>query len=100
MSLSANFNSSHRPYMASEGVLMVSYDYHRHYYDFNMQTLTTVLTYGSAGAVSVTPFSQLERGTLIDMRDKLIELGGKPPELPPEAPANFAAARPKGALNP
>jgi hypothetical protein len=100
MSLSADFNNTHRPSKTSESVLMVYFDYHRHYYDFNTQVMTTVLTYGSAGAVHVTPFSQLDRGTLIDMREKLIELGGKPPELPPEAPSNPGVARKAGGLNP
>jgi hypothetical protein len=40
-----------------------------------------------------TPFSQMDREVLVLMRDKLIELGGQPPELPPEAPATQAPAR-------
>lgn len=100
MSLSADFNSSHHPHKVNAAVLQISFDYHRHYYDFNTQVMTTVLTYGSTGAVTATPFSQLNRDVLVDMREKLIELGGKPPELPAEAPANPGVSRKAGGLNP
>jgi hypothetical protein len=45
------------------------------------------------GGLCVTPFSQLDRETLIEMRDKLVELKGAPPELPAEAPAASAPAK-------
>ena len=42
---------------------------------------------GSAISYGVVPFSNLDRETLVAMRDKLVDLGGKPPELPDEAAA-------------
>lgn len=55
-------------------------------FDFMTRTMVTRNSYGDAGLV-VTPFSQLDRDVLINMRDTLIELDGKPPELAPEASA-------------
>lgn len=49
-------------------------------YDFGLRLLT--VQYGEA--ISTQPFSALDRETLIELRDKLVEMGGKPPELPPE----------------
>ena len=37
------------------------------------------------GGYHSTPFSELDRDVLVAARDTLIELGGKPPQLPPEA---------------
>ena len=56
-------------------------------YDFMARILTT-RTGSSDGGTVVTPFSQLDREALISLRDQLVRLGGKPPELPPEAPAS------------
>ena len=72
---------------------MVTYDYQKYYYDFQARILTTVLHYGSSGGVHTTPFSELDRETLADMHDKLVELGGKPQALPAEAPVNPGNAR-------
>ena len=55
-------------------------------YDFKQRIVLT--TNGS-----IAPFSQMDREVLVAMRDKLIEMGGHPPELPPEAPAAAAPAR-------
>lgn len=52
-------------------------------YDFLARVLT-VQTYKDEGGISVVPFSQLDRESLTFMRDKLIELNGKPPALPKE----------------
>lgn len=60
--------------------------------DFITRTMVTRNSYGDAGVV-VTPFSQLDRDVLIGLRDKLVELGGTPPELPAEAPTPPAAPR-------
>jgi hypothetical protein len=49
-------------------------------YDFVLRIM-----YGSSD--SITPFSQIDREVLVAARDKLIALGGHPPELTPEAPA-------------
>ncbi len=62
-------------------------------YDFVARILITRTKGHGDGGLCVTPFAQLDRETLIDMRDKLIELKGNPPELPPEAPATQALAK-------
>ena len=51
--------------------------------DFMTRTMVTRTGYGDGG-VAVIPFSQLDRDMLIGMRDTLIELEGRPPELPAE----------------
>ena len=58
-------------------------------YDF-LARVMIVRTGSSDGGTAVTPFSQLDRESLISLRDQLVQLGGKPPELPPEAPATQA----------
>lgn len=98
MSLTQDFNSSHHPNMTNSQVLTLSYGYQTYHYDFQQRLLTTLYTYGSGlGGVTTTPFSQLDREVLVEMRDKLVELGGKPKELPPEAPTLNKPAR---GLNP
>ncbi len=50
---------------------------------FHFHTRTMHVSSGSAeGGMTVIPFSQLDPEVLELMRDKLIELGGKPPSLP------------------
>lgn len=88
MSLSADFNSSHAAKRLNDSVLQLEYNYMKYFYDFDLRIMTTLLGYGQSGSVSVTPFSQLDRETLVNMREKLIELKGKPPELPAETPSN------------
>ncbi|MEZ0225148.1 MAG: hypothetical protein ACAH83_11385 [Alphaproteobacteria bacterium] len=52
-------------------------------FDFMTRTMVTRNGRHDSG-LSVTPFSQLDRDMLVNMRDTLIELQGNPPELPPE----------------
>jgi hypothetical protein len=61
-------------------------------YDFMARVMVT-RTGSSDGGTVVTPFSELDRGALISMRDELTRLGGNPPELPPETPASAAPQR-------
>ena len=46
--------------------------------------------------MSAIPFTQLDRDTLSEMRDRLVDLGGKPPALPADTPPQHAPQR----LNP
>lgn len=64
-------------------------------YDFAARMVFST-TGESGSSVSVTPFSEVDRETLENFRDKLIELKGQPPELPalpvakePETPKLF-----------
>jgi hypothetical protein len=61
-------------------------------YDFVGRVMITRTGGHGDGGIYVTPFAQLDRETLIEMRDKLIALKGTPPDLPPEAPATLAPA--------
>jgi hypothetical protein len=55
------------------------------YISFDFMTRTMITRNGrNEGGLCVTPFSQLDRDMLINMRDMLLELKGNPPELPPE----------------
>ncbi len=98
MSLTGDFNQNGYNAQKINGfVLGVSYSngggssiYHT--YDFMARVMTT-RTGSSDGGTVVMPFSQLDRGALIAMRDRLVDLGGKPPELPPEEPATQAAQK-------
>lgn len=65
-------------------------------FDFLTRSMYT-RTGSSEGGVTVTPFAQLDREVLVAMRDKLVELGGTPPDLAPEAPTLNKAQR---GLNP
>ena len=68
------------------------------YNSFDFLTRNMFTRSGSSeGGVTVTPFSQLDREVLVAMRDKLVELGGQPPELAPEAPT---LNKPQRGLNP
>ena len=60
-------------------------------FDFLTRVLIT-RTGSSDGGAAVTPFSQLERDSLIRLRDRLVDLGGHPPELTPE-PATVPPAK-------
>jgi len=53
-------------------------------YDF-LARLMYATASSSASSVSVTPFSQIDREALEFFHGKLIDLNGKPPELPPFA---------------
>jgi hypothetical protein len=83
MSLKDDFNKLSLKDDVFKGADHILYynSYPQYKYDFLSRLLT--VTYSSGGvAISVTPFSQLDQETLEVMRDKLIELGGKPPALP------------------
>jgi hypothetical protein len=81
-SLSEAFNYWYRATKETDVVLRVQYGPLSTFYDFAGRTVVT--TNWEKGGVAVTPFSQVDRETLITMRDKLIELKGNPPELPAE----------------
>ncbi|MDI1228320.1 MAG: hypothetical protein PSY14_11605 [bacterium] len=85
MTLKSQFNASYNASLVSPGVLRVESDGFYYSYDFNARLLVVRTSYTREAGPSVTPFSQLDRDSLITMRDKLVELGGKPPELPAEA---------------
>lgn len=63
------------------------------YYDFAQRVRMSSVT----GSHVVTPFSELDRDVLVAARDKLVELGGQPPQLQPEAPT---LNKPVRGLNP
>ena len=94
MSLKVDFNKDYVAVKDGDAVLSVRYNAGGYgnnlIYDFNARVL---ISRASNGGVSVTPFSQLDRETLVEMRDKLIELKGNPPELPPEAPVTQATSK-------
>ena len=64
----------------STALLRVMSDSVYYKFDFALRVMTTRASDG----VAVTPFSQLDREMLVEMRDKLVALGGKPPALPEE----------------
>ncbi len=97
MALSNDFNRSYSPQKLGNDVLRIGYDYATFFYDFAQRLLVTVYRYNDAGGTTTTPFSQLDREVLVDMRDKLVELGGKPRDLPPEGPT---LNKPVRGLNP
>ncbi|MBL8712067.1 MAG: hypothetical protein JNM12_04140 [Alphaproteobacteria bacterium] len=89
MSLAEEFKNSKYGRKVNDFVLSVNYaltpdtstsTYYQ--YDFMARILTT-RTGGSDGGVVVTPFSQLDPESLENLRNRLIELGGKPPLLAP-----------------
>lgn len=53
-------------------------------YDFAHRLLITA-TSGKSDHAQVTPFSELDPEVLVEMRNKLIALDGKPPSLPENA---------------
>ncbi len=98
MSLSEEFNSTHQPKMFNTQVLRIGYGDQTFFYDFQQRLMTTLYTYGSGlGGVTTTPFSQMDREVLVEMRDKLVEMGGTPKELAPEGPT---LNKPVRGLNP
>lgn len=81
------FNNQYQARRDNDYVLSLSYTAQggSTYIAFDFLTRTMVTRNGrNEGGLCVTPFSQLDRDMLINMRDTLIELNGKPPELPPE----------------
>jgi hypothetical protein len=93
MSLSEAFNRGFDVSKQNDAVLRITYDSVRQFYDFLGRVVVTIYDGYNKGGVSTTPFSQVDRETLIAMRDKLVELKGNPPELPPEAPAAATAGK-------
>lgn len=103
MSLAAEFNDNSYGRKLNDFVLGVQYSlspssststYFQ--YDFMARLLTT-RTGSSDGGISVTPFSQLDAESLENLRNRLIDLGGKPPPLPG---AMEKTGLRKGGLNP
>ena len=96
MPLTPRFNESYRASRESDNVLVVRYTIggNTTYLAFDFMARIMLARTGSGdGGLNVTPFSQLDRDMLIEMRDKLVELKGNPPELPPEAPGAQAPSR-------
>jgi hypothetical protein len=87
LSLADQFNGQYTARKSNDYVLDLYYSVHAGStyisFDFMTRAMFTRNGHGDGGIV-VTPFSQLDRDMLINMRDTLIELGGKPPELAPE----------------
>jgi hypothetical protein len=95
-SLSQQFNDRYRATKQNDCVLLVEYEMGGGCCELGFDFMTRLLvarTFSGAGALNITPFSNLDRDVLITMRDKLIDLGGKPPELPTEAPASQATTK-------
>lgn len=88
MSLTAAFNDDYETEMANSYVLVVKYDVagytHVLAYDFMARVMTMRNDDYPENSLRMTPFNQLERDSLVDMREELIRLGGKPPALSPE----------------
>lgn len=97
MGLSATFNNDYAIKKETPAVLSVSYNAGGYtnvlIYDFIGRVMIARTNGHGDGGLCVMPFSQLDRETLVEMRDKLVDMGGKPPELPPEASATLATAR-------
>jgi hypothetical protein len=85
------FNDIYSAARENDYVLRVSWGNMSYYYDFAARQMTTITAVGQ-WHMATTPFSQIDRETLITMRDKLVDLKGKPPELPPEAPVQPSSA--------
>ena len=97
MKLSDDFNKDYSASLNSNGALglRMSTGGGTNYmvYDFNLRFLT-VRTGSSEGGAVVVPFADLDPDSLEALRDKLIELGGNPPEL--SASAKPALRNPGG----
>ncbi|HYD18488.1 MAG TPA: hypothetical protein VEF76_08425 [Patescibacteria group bacterium] len=97
MGLSDAFNSGYRADKANDYVLTVKYDVAGYTtvlaYDFMARVMTLRTDGYGDGGVRLTPFAQLDRDSLVGFRDELVRQGGKPPELPPEAPQLPRASR-------
>lgn len=101
MDVKAAFNEQYKAAKSNDYVLDVTFysnnqSHIYHTFDFMTRTMITGRSSSSVG-FNVTPFSQLDRDMLITMRDKLVELGGKPPDLAPEVPV---LNKPVRGLNP
>lgn len=76
----------------SDTVLRVHNSRHYYFYDFTLRVMTTAVHHGG----NSLPFALVDRDVLVEARDKLIELGGNPPELPP---VNAAVGAPGNKFN-
>jgi hypothetical protein len=93
MSLKDQFNDKYTVRKDNDYVLSLWYSSQGGYVytSFDFMTRVMVMRTGNGdGGLAVTPFSQLDRDMLINMRDTLVELGGKPPELAAETPASLS----------
>jgi hypothetical protein len=86
MALSEIFNQGYEAEIAGDCALRVEWGVPTRHglrnaavYDF---ALRQTMTYSYGTPVGVTPFSQVDREVLETMRERLIRLGGHPPELP------------------
>ena len=84
-SLKDAFNTGYSASKIGESAVMLSMERINYIYDFAARMVVMRADWGSYSVTS-TPFSQIDRDVLVAARDKLVEMGGKPPELPPEAP--------------
>ncbi len=101
MDVKTAFNDQYKAVKSNDYVLDISFYSNNqstifHTFDFMSRLLITGRGSSSVG-FNVTPFSQLDRDMLVTMRDKLVELGGTPPDLPAEAPT---ITKPQRGLNP
>jgi hypothetical protein len=87
MALSEAFNKSCSAEKKADAVIEVTSGAFIYRFDFIMrQQLCWELNCGYNTISSPVPFSQLDRELLETVRNKLIDLGGHPPELPGEWP--------------
>lgn len=92
MSLKDTFNSKNYNFSVThDAALQISSPGNSIYYHFDFAMRLMTARYGEA--VSTQPFAQMDRETLIEVREKLLELGGHPPELPAEQPASAPGPR-------
>lgn len=91
LSLKDAFNSLH-PVLENAVTLRVLSTGIYAYYDFAQRLRTS-----GSPTPTVTPFQDIDRDVLVAARDKLVELGGQPPQLPPEA---STMSKPMRGLNP
>lgn len=101
MGLEADFNTTgYRTYKINDYVLGVSYTYTPEAsgqsfqsYDFLARVMIT-RSGSSDGGTSVVPFSQLDSDSLETLRQRLIDLKGKPPELKDSGPGKLPKTGP------
>lgn len=96
-SLKDAFNGNHTTSKYGDSVLQATSGKINHFYDFTARVLVTRADWGNDYNVNTTPFSQLDRDTLVAARDRLVELGGTPPALPAEP---NTLNKPQRGLNP
>ena len=94
MSLADDFKNASHPYtFTKQNDFVLSANFSGslyYYYDFLARVMISKNAYGQESGCVPTPFSQLDPETLAFFRDKLVALGGKPPELPDySAPARL-----------